>query len=616
MTLSPLDAPRPPGSPAPWPETVSGRQLYRLLPRLYRRSDNGDLAAFLDAFGALLDPVRNTLDQLLADGYADRPPEGRAAQGWMLPYLAQLLDARLLSPHADGRRREVSEAVAWRQRKGTATSAESIAEAVGQLEVEVQEGWKRLVRTPRPGDPVLPASAFGAEADGSVPGVSFPGEAPVEGSWPDPQPSLRAAHPGLAGGAVDLRRNARALRTTPDHPQARLSRFAGGEALWRQAHRRGAPCTPGAFDDPSPRSVDLRSPAPTGAHAAGHAHPRRVLLFLPPPQGFFPVDAERFSWAARFDPAHEDHVADETVDGWRRIFHPGKEEARATPGVEADPPEVVITTQPLPFSPARGIEVRDLSFQGTLTVQLPQNLSADSLPDPVAPQVVLERVAARRLVVIAPPLAPGQIPSGPLVVARDCLFERVRVVSSGGGVLNATVELEHCTVLERLRVPRLNASDCLLPDLVQLDLLAVADPPPEEIGDGPQAARGGCVRYSRVPPALRALDSAQLRLSFVTSSEAVFQRYPSCDGGALVPAAWGRPGWGTLHPATPESILAGAEDGGELGADHHRRSTLARRAVLDKLTDFLPLGTEAVLVPDPRLLSPPPEAVPEEPPGP
>ena len=53
-----------------------------------------------------------------------------------------------------------------------------------------------------------------------------------------------------------------------------------------------------------------------------------------------------------------------------------------------------------------------------------------------------------------------------------------------------------------------------------------------------------------------------------------------------------------LHPATSESIQFGAEDGGEMGAFHHRYYCRSQAAVIDKLKDYLPLGIEPVLLPD------------------
>jgi len=64
---------------------------------------------------------------------------------------------------------------------------------------------------------------------------------------------------------------------------------------------------------------------------------------------------------------------------------------------------------------------------------------------------------------------------------------------------------------------------------------------------------------------------------------------------------FGEPGCATLHPATAEAIRFGAEDGSEMGAYHSRRYSLLLAAVQDKLNDFLPVGMEAVIIPDLRL---------------
>ena len=114
-------------------ESTLGAVLYRLLPAIYRERDNGapgrpgDLARVLDAAGLLLDRVRGTLEQRLADAFPDGPDDGgRAGQDWLLPYFARLFDARLVAPDVAGRRAEVQHAVAWRQRKGTLVCAEQI----------------------------------------------------------------------------------------------------------------------------------------------------------------------------------------------------------------------------------------------------------------------------------------------------------------------------------------------------------------------------------------------------------------------------------------------------------------------------------------------------------
>ncbi len=462
----------------PEPTSVSGRELWAFLPAVYRDRDDGDLAAYLDACGELLDRVRATLDQRLADCFPESPPGERQAQGWLLPYFADLLDVRLLSPFVDGRRREVARAIAWRQTKGTRRAIEDIAEALGQLEVEVQEGWRRVAVTPRVDMTLLPAAAFG------------------ESEEPDPQnPLVAARRPGLPVATVDLGLPSRAIRADPGHPLARASRFPGVAlpVTWRQLHPAGAPCFPGSYEDASRRTVDLRTPS----WKEGHIHPRRVLLFVPPPSSF-PPD---------------------------RIF--------------------------------------------------------DTLTE-TSGRLTLRGMAVRKVVVNTPGV------NEPVLDAVDCLFDEVEAPEG-------LVRLDSCTVVRSLTCRRLQASDCLFAGAV-----AVANRP----DDAP-----GCVRYSRIPEGL----DRRLPRHRTTSDEPVFFAIDFCDstGAPRRATAFGDPGYGSLHPATPDSICFGAEDGGEMGADHHRRLSLARAAVSAKLEEFLPVGMEAVLIPDQRLLVAPPRANPE-----
>lgn len=519
------------------PGSVLGRQLLALLPEVYRNRDNGDLSAYLDACGELLDLVRATQDQLLADAFPGRSQDGRDAQGWILPYLAQLLDVNLTSPHVDGRREEVGRAVGWRQRKGTLQAVEAIAEAVGQLEVEVQEGWRRVAVTPRVDIPIIPAAAFGE---------------------PTPDPSIpRAAvrHPGLPAVTPDVTRAARAVLSTPEDPGARGTRFGGEILYWKQSNRHGVPCFPGSFDDPSRRTPDLRTPD----WRRGHAHPRRALLFAPPPLGFFTPDQVTLAWGDRHDPAHEDHVED-VVDGDERWV--------TNPSAGTDDAVVVtVTTNPAVLSEAR-VVVTDLNVDATVTVD--------------GGRIELERVAARRLSVGTAGV------DEPVVVARDCLFEEVEAP-------DGRVRLEYCTVRGRLECRRIEASDTILAGEVVLTGNAVD-------------RRTSCVRYSSIPEALTAILGPARRPKSTTDTPA-FADVETCDAlGVLHRSAdFGEPGYGVLHPATPPSVCFGAEDGGEMGAYHHRRHCLQAAAVLEKLKHFLPVGIKAALVHDPRLLDAPPE---------
>jgi hypothetical protein len=257
-----------------------GEQLWRDLPAVHRGQDNGDLLALLTIFGGLLDQIRATLDQRLADCFPGDPAAGEDAtlnQAWLLPYFARLVDASLRSPHATGRRDEVANAIDWRKRKGTLALTKDIAEAMtgpseaGDLgrEVAVHEGFKRVAVCARVGLPILSPPALG------------------EPDIPDSElasPAVAATLPGLPAMFVDVRQISRAVQCPPDHPLAQQLDFAQTTPVsWRQLHPRGAPCFPGSYEDVSHRTVDIR-PVSDGE---GQAEPRRVLLFVAPALGFF-----------------------------------------------------------------------------------------------------------------------------------------------------------------------------------------------------------------------------------------------------------------------------------------------------------------------------------------
>ncbi|MDJ0836715.1 MAG: phage tail protein [Acidobacteriota bacterium] len=514
-------------------KSIIGRQLYfSLLPQIYRTEDNGDLARFLDSSGMLLDLVRNTLAQRLADSFPDNPFEGRACQDWILPYLAQLLDARLLSPHLEGRRTEVADAVAWRQRKGTRPCVEMIAEGVGQKEVEVQEGWQRVITTPQIGFPLLPENAFGQT---------------VTHNPADPMDMAR--HPGLPAVTPDFRLLSRAVLSDPGHPQQRERRDG---TLWRQLNPHGAPCFPDSHEDVSLRTVDFRTPS----WREGRYHPRRVLLYAPPPVGFFPPDMTRFTWGNR-----NNHP-----DLFERIDDTGKITLHNPSGAAA-----MITTKPPNFTDDVTYTVRGIHAGDTLTFK--------------AGRVILENLAARRVVI---DVTPG---TEPVIDARNCLFDELEVTAG-------TARLEYCTIRVKARFQRVEASDCIFPEDATIAGI------PGEIES--------CIRYSRIPKSFLKLHISilQPKLKNNTTETPVFQTYRFCKDNTWHDASiFGEPGYGVLHPATPESVRQGAEDRNEMGAYHHAHYNLADEAVLDKLTDFLPVGLEAVMIQDPRLHAQPPQLI-------
>jgi len=492
------------------PATHTGNQLYGILPEVYRTRDycesggQGDLASFLDVFGELLDCLRATLDQRLADSFPDNPLQGLSCQPWLIPYFAQLLDVRLVSPDERGRRDEVTNAVAWRQKKGTLTAIEQIAEAVGQMEVEIQEGWKRTAVTPRIGMPRLPAGALGEDA-------AFD-EAANHPLW-------AARHPGLPATSVNFRHPSRAVQVEvaeddfPSNPTAKLTNFAGDRFWWRQTNLQGAPCFPGSFDDVSRRTVDLRTPD----WRRGHIHPKRVILYAPPPLGFF--EPGRF-------PVHSgDMLLDEE-----------KEHI-----------------------------LEDRIILGTL------KLTAGTL--------VLRRCAVQALEV---DITAGTLEE-PVMEAQECLLKKMAVPG--------LVRLEYCTLLSSCECGRLQASDTLFAGKLILYSHHVETP--------------HCIRFCRIPSDI--LPSRSLLTHRNTTEQPIFYAFEFDEGGSTVrrSARFGEPGCAVLHPATPETVRFGAENGGELGVHHNWRYSLLMEAVPDKLKEFLPVGMEAVIVPDLRLLRAP-----------
>jgi hypothetical protein len=198
----------------------------------------------------------------------------------------------------------------------------------------------------------------------------------------------------------------------------------------------------------------------------------------------------------------------------------------------------------------------------------------------------LERVAAGdvRVASTAPVDDAGKIQ--PVLTAHDCLFDQVAVP-------NGLARLTYTTVLNQFSSSLLEASDTLFVTDLTLDPGTEAHP--------------HCIRFSRIPDGLAV---AFVRMLGNTTESPIFYEFEFDEGGQVVRrrSVFGEPGCATLHPATAEAIRFGAEDGGEMGAYHGRRYSMLLAAVQDKLNDFLPVGMEAVVVPDLRLHRLPREA--------
>jgi hypothetical protein len=523
--------------------------LYRILPAIYRERDQSrDLRKYLNGCGLLLDQLHRTLLQR----YADIFPEADAAfaldsQTWLLPYIAALLDVRMASPLEAGQRSEIAHAIAWRKAKGTLRVVDEVAEAVGGLEVVVHEGWKRVATTARVGLPLLELRRYG-----------------YNGPTPDPRHApLRARHPGLPAGTVDLRCQGSAVAAGPNNPAAQISHVDGKTFRWRQSSLHGAQnCNkghsvlpypglqadwiPGYFDDPSARTVDFRNPN----WRQGHFHPRRVLLFSPTHAGFFADTEHRFQWSEGLlqDP---DFLAVASVEIEGNLTRVRNRSLDAGPFV----PVVIRMRVKLEQVPSGTgpVEPPRWRFEGFV---FSHTVEVDS-----------GRLEFERCAVLAAEVHSADL-KVPVLSAHNCLFKRVQTAKG-------LALLEYCTVLTSTIAERLQASDCIFNDSMRKDL------------DAGSLPGKGCVRYSAIPPqqpggALTFHREQQMRAIFYSST-------------------FGQAGCGVLHPATPPEIANGAEDGGEMGAYHHLYLVASRQAVITKLADFLPSGIKPVLIPDASL---------------
>jgi len=527
-------------------KTFAGRLLYRQLPEEYRYQDRaqpgelGDLEAYLHGFGHLLDLMRGTIEQAYADGFADQADNGRIIQSWLLPYLAELVGAELLAPDPKRRPDELSNAVGWYKSKGTLLSVDSIADVVSGAETVVVEGWRRVLITPRLGLPPFTSPALPA-GDGDPLG---PTAAPL--GTPDLRRCNRAIHDD--DGANPLYRLALPGRD-PD------GRVAEPEILfWRPRSRAGAPCFPGAYDDTSVRTPDLRDP---GLGAIG-PHPRRVTIHVRTPAGFFEPGLKRVTLAGA-NPLGL--IADPHQP---QVFGPA--EILAALGAPLDPAPDRIEIEGLLAIPANArVELSDAAFRGSITVA-------------TGARVRMVRSTAATVTL-------GAMEEVPSLQARDCLFGAIQSLAG-------FAELVYCTVLGQTVLERLWASECIFADAI----------------DGVSCTgEESCVRYSRVADLAQLAGCLSEKSPTNTTADPNFVALYFQDGEGCVrrPAAFGEPGCGVLDLTTSLLIRQGAEDEGEMGAYHHRFHSAQLRALRLKLRNSLPLGQQIAIRYDPHLVRAP-----------
>jgi hypothetical protein len=143
------------------------------------------------------------------------------------------------------------------------------------------------------------------------------------------------------------------------------------------------------------------------------------------------------------------------------------------------------------------------------------------------------------------------------------------------GFASGTVSLARCTVLGPCAVHRIEASECILHDIV-----AVEDP------------QHGCIRFTAY-----------------AQGSALHQPYRSVAiaprGPVFVSRKFGQPEFAVprrdadaaiLAPGPGDSILGGAQDGSEMGAYALERKPLRRRGLAQKYEEFMPAGLVPVWI--------------------
>lgn len=553
-----------------FPEDIvsrAGRLLYRELPEEYRYRDAGppgelaDLEAYLHGFGHLLDLVRHTTEQAYADAFAEETDGGYAIQPWLIPYLAELVGAELLAPDPARRLAELNNSVLWSKSKGTLHSVDAVGDVVSGAETVVREGWKLTLTCPRPALPPFSVPAQDGDNDPL-------GRTAIPMGCPDLRRMDRAVQD--PGGANPLFR-----LTTPLRDSNGVIDPQGSSLFWKPRAPGGAPCFPDAYDDGTARCPDLRDPSI--ATTLG-PHPRRSLIHLRPPDGFFETGLKVVALASPGD------LQIQASDKERRI---GPREILDLVGDAGPIPDrlIVELNADLTIPNGAGVVFHDILFTGRVT---PNNGPERPVRIRVlnGARLTLRRAAAEQVNLIGNGNADA--PDVPPLRAADSLLGAI----TGP---NRFAELVYCTVLGETDLARLHASDCLLNTLsTNLNCDAATS----------------CIRYSRFTPPTGKADCFLHNSPNNTSDPARFvARYlPNEDGHCVLRLpVYAEPGCAVLDTTAPDTITAGSEDEGEMGAGHHRFLAAGRRALEKKLSTFLPLGQQIALRYDPLLAQTPPE---------
>jgi hypothetical protein len=121
-------------------------KIWEIIPPYYREEDGlalnpGVLRAIVELLAARAADVRRAGDALWDDEFID------LCRNWVVPYLADLVDTRLIAAlNPRGRRVDVAKTIYYRRRKGTLRVLEELIADITEWEGVVREEFRRLAR--------------------------------------------------------------------------------------------------------------------------------------------------------------------------------------------------------------------------------------------------------------------------------------------------------------------------------------------------------------------------------------------------------------------------------------------------------------------------------------
>lgn len=141
-------------------------KLWNLIPAIYRFQDTdsfdryGPLRELVNRIGSQAAILRRATDRLWEDQSIE------TCDDWVIPYIADLLDARLVNGLAAREQRlNVAKTIYYRRRKGTVAILEELASDITGWNVCVVEFFRRMGRTRHGLDPQVGISAEGSRQD-------------------------------------------------------------------------------------------------------------------------------------------------------------------------------------------------------------------------------------------------------------------------------------------------------------------------------------------------------------------------------------------------------------------------------------------------------------------